>query len=198
MSKMSEIEDAIKILTGTHPNYPSESRLTRNDVIVLHCNTDYPTRMEDVNLLSMPEMSRELGVLTGYSDHTVGIEVPIAAAALGAVVVEKHFTLDRTLPGPDHRASLEPDELKAMVKAIRNIEKARGSASKQVTESESKNIVVARKSIVASRAIKKGELLSEENITVKRPGNGLSPMLWDNVVGTVAIKDFPYDSLIEI
>jgi N,N'-diacetyllegionaminate synthase len=198
MSKMSEIEDAIKILTGTHPNYPSESKLTRNDVIVLHCNTDYPTRMEDVNLLSMPEMSRELGVLTGYSDHTVGIEVPIAAAALGAVVVEKHFTLDRTLPGPDHRASLEPDELKAMVKAIRNIEKARGSASKQVTESESKNIVVARKSIVASRAIKKGELLSEENITVKRPGNGLSPMLWDNVVGTVAIKDFPYDSLIEI
>jgi N,N'-diacetyllegionaminate synthase len=134
----------------------------------------------------------------GYSDHTVGIEVPVAAVAMGAVVIEKHFTLDKNLPGPDHRASLDPAELKAMVSAIRNVEQSLGNGEKVVAEAERGNIEVARKSIVAARAIKKGEVLTEENITVKRPGNGLSPMLWDSVIGTRAVADFDYDALITL
>jgi len=198
MSTVDEIEDAVKILTGTHPKYPSESHLTRADITVLHCNTQYPTPYTDVNLLAMREIADRLGVATGYSDHTRGIEVPIAAVALGARMVEKHFTLSRRLPGPDHKASLEPDELKAMVQAIRNVEAATaGDGHKRVSDSERPNMTVARKSIVAARDIRKGETLTEENITVKRPGDGISPMRWDEVIGTVAKRDFPYDSLIE-
>lgn len=198
MSELDEIEDAIKILTGSHEKYPSTSRLTRNDIIVLHCNTQYPTPFEDVNLLAMKTIGERLGVRTGYSDHTVGITVPVAAAALGACVVEKHFTLDRNMPGPDHKASLEPSELKEMVESIRRVEKALGCPDKHVSQSERPNIAIARKSIVAARDIKAGETLSEENITVKRPGDGISPMHWDEVMGTKAKRDFGYDELIEI
>lgn len=198
MSDIEEIRDAILILTGEHPRYPSTSTLTLRDITVLHCNTQYPTPYTDVNLLAMRTIGEQLGVATGYSDHTQGIEVPVAAAALGAVMVEKHFTLDRNLPGPDHKASLEPDELKTMVDSIRHIEKALGSGKKAVSDSERPNITVARKSIVAARDIKAGEIFTEENITVKRPGNGLSPMLWDKVIGRSADRDFPYDSLITL
>ena len=198
MSDMSEIEDAIAILTGTHPLYPSESSLTLNDIIVLHCNTQYPTPYEDVNLRAMLTMRERLGVATGYSDHTLGLAVPVAAAALGACVIEKHFTLSRSMKGPDHKASLEPDELRMMVEMIRQTELALGSAQKCVSPSERPNIEVARKSIVASRNVRKGEILSSDNITVKRPGGGVSPMLWDKVVGTAAIRDFGYDELIEL
>lgn len=190
MATVPEIREAIEILT-TGP-------LTKDDIIVLHCNTQYPTPMQDVNLRVMETLRRELGVRVGYSDHTQGIEVPIAAVALGATVIEKHFTLDRTLPGPDHRASLEPQELKAMVRAIRNIEQALGSPEKRVTDSERPNMVVARKSIVAARPISKGELLTEENITTKRPGSGVSPMLWHKVLGTRAVADFSPDELITL
>ena len=198
MSDMSEIEDAIAILTGTHPLYPSESSLTLNDIIVLHCNTQYPTPYEDVNLRAMLTMRERLGVATGYSDHTLGLAVPVAAAALGACVIEKHFTLSRSMKGPDHKASLEPDELRMMVEMIRQTELALGSAQTCVSPSERPNIEVARKSIVASRNVRKGEILSSDNITVKRPGGGVSPMLWDKVVGTAAIRDFGYDELIEL
>ena len=198
MSDMSEIEDAIAILTSTHPLYPSESSLTLNDIIVLHCNTQYPTPYEDVNLRAMLTMRERLGVATGYSDHTLGLAVPVAAAALGACVIEKHFTLSRSMKGPDHKASLEPDELRMMVEMIRQTELALGSAQKCVSPSERPNIEVARKSIVASRNVRKGEILSSDNITVKRPGGGVSPMLWDKVVGTAAIRDFGYDELIEL
>ena len=174
------------------------SRLTRDDISILHCNTQYPTPYADVNLRAMLTLRTRLGLRTGYSDHTRGIEVPVAAVALGAEIIEKHFTLDRNLPGPDHKASLTPDELKAMVSSIRNIEQALGSEEKAVSPSERGNIEIARKSIVAARDIKAGELLTEENITVKRPGNGISPMRWDEVVGTRARRDFPYDSLIEL
>ena len=190
MSTMDEVKAAIEILTS--------GDLTKEDIIVLQCNTEYPTPMEDVNLRAMQTMSKELGVRTGYSDHTCGIEVPIAAVALGACVIEKHFTLSRELPGPDHRASLEPDELARMVKSIRNIEKALGNGRKEVSESECKNIEVARKSIVATRSIKKGESFTEDNITVKRPGNGVSPMLWDTVIGQRAIRDFREDEPISL
>lgn len=196
MSTLDEIEDAVKILTGSHPDYPSESKLTRDDITVLHCNTQYPTPYGDVNLLAMNEIGRRLGVRVGYSDHTKGIEVPVAAVALGAVMVEKHFTLDRNMPGPDHKASLEPSELAEMVRMIRNVELALGSDRKTVTDSERPNMVVARKSIVAACPIRKGETLTEENITVKRPGNGISPMDWDKVIGTVAERDYDYDELI--
>lgn len=190
MSRIEEVETALKIL--------EDSGTPRKDVILLHCNTQYPTPMTDVNLKAM-EALRTLNVASvGYSDHTMGIEVPMAAVALGASVIEKHFTLDKTLPGPDHKASLDPNELKMMVKSIRNIELALGSGVKKVTESEQPNIEVARKSIVAACDIAVGEVFTEENITVKRPGNGLSPMLWDNVIGRKAKKDFPADSLIEI
>ena len=198
MSTLEEISDAVDILTGKSKKYPTESKLSQDDIIILHCNTEYPTPFCDVNLSAMEDIRRATGLRVGYSDHTVGIEVPIAAVALGATVIEKHFTLDCNLPGPDHKASLEPDQLAAMVKAIRNIEQSIGNGEKAVSQSERKNMTIARKSIVAAKDIAKGEILSEDNITIKRPGNGISPMKWDEVVGTVAIKDFKYDQLIEI
>jgi N-acetylneuraminate synthase len=191
MANITEIKDAVKVLT--------DNGVSKDKITVLHCNTEYPTSMEDVNLKAMLHIQRELGVPIGYSDHTLGIEVPIAAVALGATVIEKHFTLDKTLPGPDHKASLEPEELKAMVSAIRNIEKAiGGSGLKEVSKSEVKNKPIARKSIVATKTIKKGDLFSAENLTVKRPGTGISPMQWDEVIGKTAKKDFEEDDLIEL
>lgn len=172
--------------------------LNKEQITILHCNTEYPTPFEDVNLRAMLSIKEEFGVKVGYSDHTKGIEVPIAAVALGAEVIEKHFTLDRNLSGPDHKASLEPNELKAMVTAIRNIEQSLGDGMKRVSVSESKNITIARKSIVASRSIIKGEILTEENISVKRPGTGISPMQWEYVIGTKAIRDFNDEELIEL
>ena len=173
--------------------------LSKENLILLHCNTEYPTPFEDVNLKAMGALRNEFGVEVGYSDHTKGIEVPIAAVALGATVIEKHFTLDRTLPGPDHKASLEPDELKVMVSAIRNIEKAvSGDGTKHVSESERKNIAIARKSIVAACDIKAGEIFTEENLTVKRPESGISPMRWEELLGQKAKKDFNEDELIEL
>ena len=189
MATMEEIKAAYNV-------FISEGILPEN-ICILHCNTEYPTPMEDVNLMAMLDIKKYLGTRVGYSDHTLGIEVPIAAVALGAKVIEKHFTLDRTLPGPDHKASLEPGELNAMVVAIRNIEKAiAGSGKKEPSNSELKNKSVARKSIVASTNISKGELFTEENLTVKRPGTGKSPMEWDRVVGQKAEKDFEADELI--
>ena len=191
MATITEIKDAVKVLT--------DNGVSKDKITVLHCNTEYPTPMEDVNLKAMLHIQRELGIPVGYSDHTLGIEVPIAAVALGATVIEKHFTLDKTLPGPDHKASLEPEELKAMVMAIRNIEKAiGGSGLKEVSKSEAKNKPIARKSIVATKTIKKGDLFSVENLTVKRPGTGISPMQWDEVIGKTAKKDFKEDDLIEL
>ena len=190
MSEMNEIEKAIEVLCS--------NGLTKDQITLLHCNTEYPTPMQDVNLRAMEQMRERFGVRVGYSDHTQGIEVPIAAVALGAEVIEKHFTLDRTLPGPDHKASLEPSELKAMVDAIRNIEQALGDGKKHVSESERKNMAIARKSIVAARDIKHGEVFTEENLCVKRPGNGITPMRWDEVVGTYAKRDFNEDELIEL
>lgn len=190
MSDMEEVAAAIRVLTDTGTK--------KENIILLHCNTEYPTPMSDVNLRAMLTMHQELGVRVGYSDHTEGIEIPIAAVALGAVVIEKHFTLDKNMEGPDHKASLEPDELKAMVEAIRNIEKALGTGEKQPSPSEIKNKEIARKSIVAAQAISAGEVLSEENLTVKRPGNGISPMCWDEVVGSRAIKNFQADEQIII
>lgn len=190
MSTLEEVEKAVEVLeTGG---------MKREDIALLHCNTQYPTPMTDVNLRAM-ESLRKLGCgAVGYSDHTVGIEVPVAATALGADIIEKHFTLDKTMEGPDHRASLDQQELAAMVSAIHNVSLALGSAEKRVSPSERPNIEVARKSIVAARDIKEGELLTEENITVKRPGSGLSPMLWDSVIGTRAKRDFDRDTLIII
>jgi len=188
MANMQEIEDALSILTG--------SGSKKENITVLHANTMYPTPMEDVNLRAMPAIGETFDVAFGYSDHTLGIEVDIAAVAMGASVIEKHFTLDKTMQGPDHKASLEPHELKAMVKAIRNIEKALGSKVKEASPSEKPNMAVARKSIVAKFAIKKGEIFSEENLTVKRPGGGISPMQWDEVIGTVAQKDYCEDELL--
>lgn len=191
MAEMAEINAAVSVL--------SENGISENQITVLHCNTEYPTPMEDVNLKAMLHIRDELGVKVGYSDHTNGIEVPIAAVALGAEVIEKHFTLDRNLPGPDHKASLEPDELKAMVCAIRNIEKAlSGSGKKEPSPSEIKNRDIARKSIVAACLIRKGELFNNQNLSVKRPGNGISPMLWDDVVGQLAKRDFQKDEIIEL
>ena len=191
MATITEIKDAVKVLT--------DNGLSKDKITVLHCNTEYPTPMEDVNLKAMLHIQRELGVPVGYSDHTLGIEVPIAAVALGATVIEKHFTLDKTLPGPDHKASLEPEELKAMVSAIRNIEKAvGGSGIKEVSASEAKNKPIVRKSIVAAKKIAKGEPFTVENLTVKRPGTGISPMQWDEVIGKTAKKDFEEDDLIEL
>lgn len=169
----------------------------REDITLLHCNTEYPTPFEDVNLNAIKTLKERFHVKVGYSDHTQGIEVPIAAVALGAVVIEKHFTLDKSMPGPDHKASLEPDELKEMVKTIRNIEIALGNGEKYPSKSEKKNITVARKSIVAKKDIKKGEIFTETNITTKRPGNGISPMEWFKVIGSKATKDFSEDDLIE-
>ncbi|MDE6823604.1 MAG: N-acetylneuraminate synthase [Duncaniella sp.] len=190
MSTLDEVSAAVEILVN--------GGIDRKDIYLLHCTTQYPTPYSDVNLRAMDALrSLDVGGV-GYSDHTLGIEVPVAAAALGAQVIEKHFTLDKSLPGPDHRASLDPTELAAMVKAVRHIEEALGSGDKTVAESERPNIEVARKSIVAARDISAGETFTEDNITVKRPGNGISPMEWDNVIGRVAKQDFPYDTLIEL
>jgi N,N'-diacetyllegionaminate synthase len=163
---------------------------------VLHANTEYPTPMCDVNLKAMETIAQTFKVKVGYSDHTLGIEVPIAAVAMGAVVIEKHFTLDKTMEGPDHKASLEPHELKAMVSSIRNIEKALGNGVKKPSPSELPNMSIARKSIIALKSIAKGEKFTEENIGIKRPGNGMSPMYWDEVIGTSAQKDYQEDELI--
>lgn len=168
------------------------------DIRLLHCNTEYPTPFEDVNLLAMQTMRDAFGLDVGYSDHTKGIEVPIAAVTLGATIIEKHFTLDRNMEGPDHKASLEPEELKRMVEAIRHIEKAIGDGKKEPSPSEKKNVTIARKSIVAKKDIKAGEKLTEENITAKRPGTGISPMRWKEVLGTAAVRDFGEDELIEL
>lgn len=190
MCEMSDISDAMNVLlkNGVH----------KEQITILHCNTEYPTPYEDVNLLAMLQIKKVFDVTVGYSDHTQGIEVPIAAVALGASVIEKHFTLDRNMEGPDHKASLEPDELKDMVSAIRNIEKALGNGNKVVSESERKNIAIARKSIVAACPIKKGDALTEKNLTVKRPGTGISPMQWERVIGAKAIKDFAEEEMISL
>jgi N-acetylneuraminate synthase len=191
MATIEEIKDAVKVLT--------DNGVSKDKITILHCNTEYPTPMEDVNLKAMLHIQREIGVSVGYSDHTLGIEVPIAAVALGATVIEKHFTLDKNLPGPDHKASLEPDELKAMVSAIRNIEKAiGGSGYKEVSLSEEKNKPIARRSIVAAINIVQGETFTAENLIVKRPGTGISPMLWNEVIGKTAKRDFQEDDLIEL
>lgn len=190
MATLGEVESAIDVLEAAGTQ--------RSLITVLHCTTEYPTPMNDVNLRAMCSMREVFAVSVGYSDHTCGIEVPIAAVALGASVIEKHFTIDRTLPGPDHKASLEPAELKAMVTAIRNIERAMGDGVKRLTDVERRNRVVARKSIVAASPIQKGDLLSNTNLTVKRPGNGLSPMLWDTVVGKAAPRAFAIDEAIEL
>lgn len=190
---MCELEDVNAAMNALIKN-----GVNREQITILHCNTEYPTPYEDVNLKAMLELHEQFQVKVGYSDHTRGIEVPIAAVALGATVIEKHFTLDRNMPGPDHKASLEPDELKAMVSAIRHIEQALGDGHKKVSSSEQKNIAIARKSIVAACSIKKGDTLTEQNLTVKRPGIGISPMRWEEVLGTKAIKDFEEEELITL
>lgn len=188
MCTLQEIREAIEVLreNGT------------KEIKLLHCNTEYPTPFEDVNLKAMETMRDEFHLEVGYSDHTKGIEVPIAAVALGATIIEKHFTLDRNMEGPDHKASLEPQELVEMVRSIRNIEKALGNGEKVPSTSEQKNITVARKSIVAKTKIKTGEVFTEKNITVKRPGTGISPMKWFEVLGKTAVRDFEEDELIEL
>jgi sialic acid synthase SpsE len=191
MSTINDIEQAVNVfLKAGH---------SQNNISIMHCNTEYPTNMKDVNLLAMNTIQKIFNTKVGYSDHTLGTEVPIAAVALGAQIIEKHFTLDKSLPGPDQLASLEPNELKFMVDSIRNIELAiSGSGEKLPSDSEKKNIDIARKSIVAKSNILKGEVFSEKNITTKRPGNGLSPMQWDNVIGKIANKNFSEDDLIEM
>lgn len=189
MCTMEDIEAAINVFLAEN--------ISKENITILHCNTEYPTPMIDVNLLAMNQIREVFGTAIGYSDHTLGIEVPVAAVALGASVIEKHFTLDNTMEGPDHAASLEPNQLKEMVKAIRNIEQAiSGDGIKKPSESEMKNIAIARKSIVASAQISKGEIFTEENLTIKRPGTGISPMKWDEVIGKVASKDYSTDDLI--
>ena len=188
MATLGEIEAAIEVLTL--------AGVARADIVVLHCNTEYPTPMVDVNLRAMQSIQTAFGVKVGYSDHTAGIEVAIAAVSMGACIIEKHFTLDRALSGPDHRASLEPDELKSMVQAIRNIELALGDGVKRPSASELHNRPIARKSIVAARAILAGEAFSEDNLAAKRPGTGLSPMRWDELIGRNASRDFALDEFI--
>lgn len=188
MCTLDEIDEALAVLRENGAG----------KIALLHCNTEYPTPMEDVNLKAMETLRKEFDTPVGYSDHTKGIEVPIAAVAMGAVIIEKHFTLDRDMEGPDHKASLEPSELKSMVQAIRNIEKAIGTGDKKPTPSEIKNIAIARKSIVASHPIKKGEAFTEQNITTKRPGTGISPMKWRQVLSQKAKRDFTEDELIEV
>jgi N-acetylneuraminate synthase len=188
MADLADIEAAIGVVEG--------AGTPRDLITILHCTTEYPAPMKDVNLRAMLSLKQAFGVEVGYSDHTLGIEVPIAAVALGATVIEKHFTLDRNLPGPDHRASLEPHELKAMVEGIRNIEQAMGDGIKRPTHSELKNKPIARKSLVARRAIMAGEIFSEQNLAVKRPGTGISPMRWDEVIGKAANRSFEADELI--
>lgn len=188
MCELEEIENAINVL----------NKYGAGKITLLHCTTEYPAPYEDVNLKAMLSLKERFNLEVGYSDHTKGIEVAIAAVSLGATVIEKHFTLDRKMEGPDHKASLEPNELKNLVDSIKNVNKSLGDGIKKVSNSEKKNIEIARKSIVAKKQIKKGELLTEENITTKRPGNGISPMKWFDVLGTKAIKDFEEDELIEI
>ena len=189
IATLDEVKSALNILF--------DCGVQRGDITILHCNTEYPTPMCDVNLKAMTTIRDELGVSVGYSDHSVGIEVPIAAVALGATIIEKHFTLDRNLPGPDHIASLEPVELTSMVRAIRNIELALGDGVKAPRPSELKNIHVIRKSIVASRNIQAGDIFTEDNITVKRPGDGRSPMEWDNLIGAKSSQNYIKDELIK-
>jgi N,N'-diacetyllegionaminate synthase len=188
MSDLEEIGEAIKILTN--------AGTLKENITVLHANTMYPTPMEDVNLRAMQTIQNKFDVAVGYSDHTLGIEVDIAAVAMGATVIEKHFTIDKTMDGPDHKSSIDPEELKAMVSSIRNIEKALGSSIKKPSKSEKPNISMARKSIVARKSIKKGELFTEKNITIKRPGIGISPMKWDTILGKVAERDYQIDDLL--
>ena len=188
MADLGEVEDALEVLT--------QAGTSLHNITVLHATTEYPCPIDEVNLKCMLTIQQAFSVKVGYSDHTRGIEVPIAAVALGAQVIEKHFTLDRTMEGPDHKASLEPSELIAMVSGIRNIEKALGSGIKKASASEIKNMAVARKSIVAQRRIAQGEVLTFDNITIKRPGQGLSPMRWDEILGTVASKNYEPDDLI--
>ncbi|MXS72246.1 N-acetylneuraminate synthase [Flavobacteriaceae bacterium W22] len=191
MATIEEISDAFNVFT--------QAGISKDKITILHCNTEYPTPFEDVNLKAMLTIKNQFNTEIGYSDHTLGIEVPIAAVALGATVIEKHFTLDKTMNGPDHAASLEPHELKAMVSAIRNIEKSiAGDGIKKPSFSEQKNMAIGRKSIVSKRDISAGEIFSEDNITVKRPGNGISPMRWDEIIGKKAIKDFKQDELITV
>ena len=188
MSNMNEVKAAVDVLKENGAA----------DIILLHCNTQYPTPVSDVNLLAMVRMHEELGLPVGYSDHTLGIEVPIAAAVLGAAVIEKHFTLNKNMEGPDHKASLEPQELKRMVEGIRKTELALGVGIKQASDSEKENRDIVRKSIVAASSIKKGEKYTEENLTVKRPGIGISPMRWDEVIGKTAGRDYETDEMIQI
>lgn len=188
MCELTDIEAALTVLV--------KEGVRKEQITILHCNTEYPTPYQDVNLRAMLEIAEKFGVKVGYSDHTRGIEIPIAAVAMGAIVIEKHFTLDKTMEGPDHKASLEPEELKAMVTAIRHIEQALGTGHKTISDSERKNIEIARKSIVAACPIKKGEILTEENLTVKRPGTGISPMRWNEVLGTVASRDYSEEEMI--
>ena len=188
MANLGEVEAAIEVLV--------KSGTKRENISLLHANTQYPTPMEDVNLKAMITLKNAFGLEVGYSDHTLGIEVDIAAVAMGAKIIEKHFTLDKSLPGPDHKASLEPDELTAMVRGIRNIELALGDRLKHFSKSESENIKIARKSLVAKCDIKKGEIFSELNICVKRPGDGINPMRWDEVIGQISQKDYKQDELI--
>jgi N,N'-diacetyllegionaminate synthase len=190
MSTIPEIRDALDCLES--------SGTTRKNISLLHCTTEYPAPYDEVNLNAISTLKNEFGLTVGYSDHTKGIEISLAAAAMGANIIEKHFTMDRTMKGPDHISSLEPGELSKMVASIRNIEMAMGDGFKRPAASEIKNIAVARKSIVASKKILRGELFTTDNLTVKRPGNGLSPMLWEKVLGKKAIRDFLEDELIEI
>ena len=189
MADLGEIKDVLAVLIGAGTKL--------KDITVLHCNTEYPTPIEDANLKAMLTIKAAFpGVNIGYSDHTLGIEIPVAAVAMGATIIEKHFTLDKNMEGPDHKASLEPNELKAMVHAIRNVEKVLGSGIKKPSHSELKNKPIARKSLVAARSIVKGEVFTQENLTVKRPGTGISPMRWDEVIGQQASKDYQQDELI--
>lgn len=188
MSNLDEVKSAARVL----------KKNGGKDITLLHCNTQYPTPISDVNLLAMVTMQKELGLPVGYSDHTLGTEVALAAVALGACVIEKHFTLDKTMEGPDHKASLAPQELKKLVEEIRKIELALGDKEKQISPSERENIIIVRKSIVAAQYIKKNELFTEKNLTVKRPGTGISPMRWDEVVGKIANRDYAVDEMIEI
>ena len=190
MADLGEIEDALKILT--------ENGTERNKISILHCNTEYPTPFNDVNLRAMLTIKNAFNIKVGYSDHTTGIEVTIAAVAMGAEIIEKHFTLDRNMEGPDHKASLEPGELKSMVDSIRNIEQTLGDGIKRPSPSELKNKPIARKSLVALKRIEKGSLFTEENVGIKRPGNGISPMRWDEVIGKTANKNYEFDDLIEL
>ena len=188
MSNLKEVGEAVDVIR----------KYSKASLILLHCNTEYPTPFCDVNLMAMKRMQEEFGCLVGYSDHTPGIEIPIAATALGAVIIEKHFTLDKNMPGPDHKASLNPNELCELVQKVRNVNSALGNGEKIIQKSEEKNLNIARKSIVAACKIKKGDLFSVKNLTAKRPGDGISPMRWNEIMGMEARRDFEEDELIEL